>query len=545
LAFDLFERGRLDFDAFRGDYLMSTGAGYAFVEAPDGHLAPVFPIGTALVTLPIYAAFEAGRAGHDAPAIEAPAFEPLRRAYERLAAAIVAALSVALFVLCAREFAGPAATAIAAAAYAFGTAMWSTASQALWQHGPLNAFVLAMTYALFRALRTSERAQTRWLAVAGLCAGLLPVIRPTAALYTLAAAVFVAFTFRARAAWFGAALAAGLAPGVAWNLAVFHTLLGGYAANARAYDLAPGRAAAAFAALLVSPSRGWFVFSPVLLFAPLGAVRAWRSGTPAGRLVAALALAGAAIALQYAFFRYWWGGYAYGPRFLTDLAAVAALCLAYAVPARARTPAAAVFGVALAFSMVVQFAGTASGAAGSDWNAVPVSIDVAPQRVWALADGQIERNVRATYMRYAHWDVARTPDYVGAFHACVSAVRPVAERAPRDATIAATAAVLDDGTVRAYGYDSGVYVGQLRVAVRVVDERGRLVSEQPLYVRGSPKPGESAQAAGLLTLPRTPGAYRLDAVPALLGIDAPGEAGESPPPPRKNRCSAVSKEVVS
>jgi hypothetical protein len=227
---------------------------------------------------------------------------------------------------------------------------------------------------------------------------------------------------------------------------------------------------------------------------------------------------------------------------LTDLAAVAALCLAYAVPARPRSFAAAAFAVTLAFSVVVQFAGTAAGAAGSDWNAVPVSVDVAPQRVWALADGQIERNVRAAYVRYAAWEIARTPAYVRAFHVCVAAVIPDAALASRGALIPATAAVFNDGTVRAYGYDSGVYVGQVRVDVRVVDARGRVVSEQPLYVRGSPQPGAGAQALGVLALPDIPGTYRLEAAPALLGL---GAAGESLPPSRKNRCSAVSKEVVS
>jgi hypothetical protein len=542
LAFDLFEEHRLDFDAFRGGYFAEPSRGYGFMEAPNGHLESLFPVGTSLVTLPIYGAFELARAaGGDTPPIVSPGFEPLRRGYEHLAAALVAALSVALVFLCAREIAGIGGAAAATAAYAFGTSMWSTASQALWQHGPVNAFTAAMIFALFRAGRATAAAQTRWLAAAGICAGLLPVIRPTAVLFSLAAAVFVWTAFRVRGWWFTAALAIGIAPGVAWNLAIFHTLAGGYAANAHAYDLAPAHAAAAFAALLVSPSRGIFVFSPVLLFALPGAVRAWRSSERNARLVALLALACVVLAVQYAFFRYWWAGYTYGPRFLTDVAAVAALALAYALPKHPRSLAGATFALALAWSVAVQFAGTASGAAGSDWNAVPVSIDRAPERVWPLADDQIARNMRAVYARYITWEAARTPAYVAGVAVRVASCAPALPRVAAGATVATTASVIDDGPSRAYGYDSGTYVGQLRLRVRVVDANGDVVSEQQLYVRGSPATGERAEASGELRMPLRAGTYRLECLPELIGL---GNGGNSDALLLKNRPSVTTKEVV-
>jgi 4-amino-4-deoxy-L-arabinose transferase-like glycosyltransferase len=546
LAFELFEHHRLDFDDFRGGYFAALGGGYAFVEAPDGQLAPVFPIGTAIVTLPIYGALELGRfAAGDAPPIASPAFEPLRRADEQLAAALVAALSVALCFLCAREIAGRGAALAATAVYAFATSMWSTASQALWQHGPVNAFVLATAYALFRSGRAREAAGVRgWLLAAGACAGLLPVIRPTAALFSLAAAVFVFTTYRQRSWWFAVAAAAAVAPGIAWNAGVFHSLFGGYDADAHAYALAPLPALVAFAGLLVSPSRGLFVFSPVLAFAAIGAVRAWRAHDRNARLVALFALAGAALAVQYAFFRYWWAGYAYGPRFLTDIAGVAALALAYAVPKTLRSPAGAAFALTFAYSVAVQFAGTDSGAAGSDWNAIPVSVDRAPQRVWSVVDNQIERNVRAAYVGVFAWNVARTPAYLRGLRVRVFPVVPAFARAAPGSTLAAQATVTDEGPSRAYGYDSGVYVGQLRVRVRVLDGRDRLVSEQALYVRGSPARGGVGVASGMLMLPAVAGTYALEADPVLVGIGPLAAAGESAGEPGKRRGSAVTKEVV-
>ena len=88
LAFNLLRDHRLDFDLFRGGYFNALGGQYAFAEAPNGHLASVFPIGTAIVTLPLYAAFWLG-SGAGLPPIESPAFEPFRVRYEQIAAAAV------------------------------------------------------------------------------------------------------------------------------------------------------------------------------------------------------------------------------------------------------------------------------------------------------------------------------------------------------------------------------------------------------------------------------------------------------------------------
>jgi hypothetical protein len=57
LPLNLLERRRLDLDAFRDGTIAAAGGAYAFTAGVDGHLTSVFPIGTALVSLPIYTAF--------------------------------------------------------------------------------------------------------------------------------------------------------------------------------------------------------------------------------------------------------------------------------------------------------------------------------------------------------------------------------------------------------------------------------------------------------------------------------------------------------
>jgi len=66
--------------------------------------------------------------------------------------------------------------------------------------------------------------------------------------------------------------------------------------------------------LLLSPYRGLFLYSPVLLFAVVGAWRLWKEGDRV--LVGVCVGAGVAIWLLVASFNGWWGGFCNGPRYL-------------------------------------------------------------------------------------------------------------------------------------------------------------------------------------------------------------------------------------
>jgi hypothetical protein len=539
LALDLLEEHRLDFDLFRGSYFRALGGQYAFTEAPNGHLASVFPVGTALVTAPLYGVFYLARHGKANPAIYSSAFEPIRQHDEKIAAAVVAAISVALFLLCAREFVDLTRAAIATAVYALATSVWSTCSQALWQHGPVNLFVLAMTYALLRASRAREPTSSScWLAAAGIFAGLLPVIRPTAVLFSAAGFIYACWTFRRRGWLFVATSGLGVAPGIAWNAYFFHSLAGGYAYAGIAYSYfwAPRRALTTLAALLLSPSRGVFVFSPVLAFSLAGPFGAARVRQQSARLIMLLAAACAALVLQYACFSNSLVGFSYGPRYLSDTAAVAGLLLVYVIPKAplssirrnaAAAAAAAVFTLTFVFSIGVQFVGTNSGAAGSEWNAIPLSVDREPDRVWQVRDNQIQRNWRAAYARFFAWDRARSTGYLRQLASHVTALSPSFADVAKGSTIDATATLRNDGRSPAYGYDSGVYIGQMRIRVRILDAWKRTASEQFLYVRGTPAWGDRADAIGAITMPTNAGTYIIECVPVLVG---PLEMNDRPAP---------------
>src|SRR5438067_2143318 len=70
--------------------------------------------------------------------------------------------------------------------------------------------------------------------------------------------------------------------------------------------------------VLLSPSRGLFVYSPFLLFAIAPFLRAWRERGGVALLLRWLGVATVALVVAYALYAEWWGGRVYGARFLTD-----------------------------------------------------------------------------------------------------------------------------------------------------------------------------------------------------------------------------------
>ena len=298
---------------------------------------------------------------------------------------MIAALSVGVIYLLLEALIDRRTALILTFAFAFGTATWTTSSQALWPHGAGVLFILLTLAVMVRLPRLL------WLA--GAFAGLAVAIRPTNLFFWLAVLLICGRMRPARTVTLalpGVAIGGAVA---AYNVAVFGDLLGGYGPAAANFTVAlwPGLAGS-----LASPSRGLFVYSPVLLAGFAGVWIAWREG----RLwrspvlgIAALFLVSQLVCV--ASWGVWWGGWSYGPRLLTEAAAV---LVVLAVPAAERLSscgsARAAFGALLAYSMAVQALGAAAYGTAGDWNQFPVNVDERPDRLWEWRDSQLERTAR-------------------------------------------------------------------------------------------------------------------------------------------------------
>jgi hypothetical protein len=101
--------------------------------------------------------------------------------------------------------------------------------------------------------------------------------------------------------------------------------LGNFLAFGQAYRAGgfSGRFFAGLAGLLASPSRGLFVFSPVLLASVAGAILAWRSKPELLRYLAT----GTISVLLYSCWGEWWGGSTFGYRIILEVAPALVLLL--------------------------------------------------------------------------------------------------------------------------------------------------------------------------------------------------------------------------
>jgi hypothetical protein len=347
------------------------------VQDRRGHWRSKYPVVTPLLVTPLAYPFDRWARRHDV-ALDDSRFRLMTMVFERLAAALVAALSVAFVYLGVNAMAPPLWAAAVALVYAFGTNTWVTSSQALWQHGVAGTALAAMGAVL---LRGSGR---RNALIAGTCIAVALGARPTTA---IVAGVVILYFWSERRADLPAFLAVPVLCGAAlaaYNTTLLSRVTGGY--RTRGLRLpSPVR----LAGLLVSPSRG------LLLYCPLAALALPSLGRrQGGGALRWLGFAVAAHTLFFAGFLVWWGGHSYGPRFFTEVMPLVAFC---AVPA-ARRLARGVGGRALLVAGVVWCA--AVQAIGvycddNDWNRHPQPIDKQTQRLWSWGDPHILRAVQA------------------------------------------------------------------------------------------------------------------------------------------------------
>ena len=351
---------------------------YYYLTVRDGHLHSMYPVTTPLLVTPLYAPVVWLKG--DWSTEEVLRIAPIA---EKLAASLIVSLSVAAmyFLLVALTTNGRAL--LLSLAFAFATTTWTTSSQALWQHGSGVLFIILTLAALAR------RPNSPW--IAGLCAGLAVACRPTNLFLLLGVIVVVAYTRRSIRSGFVVTLTAALVglPLALYNTITFGDVRGGYSI---VHDAFRGFLPEGLAGILVSPSRGLFIYSPFLIAGIVGIYLVARNA--ALRRSPVYLTAALFLASQLVFFGWWvmwWGGWSYGPRLLTEAAAV---LVVLSVPAldrmHLRPWTAPVFTLLLLYSAGVQAVG-ALAYTYDGWNAKPVSVDVDRRRLWDWRDSQISR----------------------------------------------------------------------------------------------------------------------------------------------------------
>jgi hypothetical protein len=374
-ARSILHEGNADLDEYRARLEADPGSRYA-VDLIRGRYYALSPIGVSLLALPVVFVIDA--TGSRVPDGKT----------EKLVASLVMALTALVIYGIARRALSVPRALLLTFVFAFCTPAWSVAARGLWQHGPS---MLMLSLALWLMLEAERRPSL--VQYAGLPLAFAFVVRPTNAIPIAALTLVVLVKHRRSFVRYVVWAMVIALPFLFFNFAVYGTWHSWYYSPGRV-----GHATRLWEGLvgnLVSPNRGLFVFSPILLLAVYGAwLKLRRERTLLdGVLVAVVILHWLLISSH----RPWNGGHTYGNRLFADLVPYFVYFLIPVVAALpdsrhvGRRPAlAAAFVLLVAVSFAIHYRGAYRRIAW-DWNSTPVDIDADPSRVWDWRDLQFLR----------------------------------------------------------------------------------------------------------------------------------------------------------
>jgi hypothetical protein len=325
-AVSLVNRHTLSLDAYQ--HVKVIARSYTVSHA-NGHLLTSYPWTVGLFAIPAVVVIDLLHAvgGPSADSIVTDQSQ-IGNLVQLWSASLVTALACATLALLAyRRLQGPAKTRrhwamLCGLVFAFATSAWSTASRALWEHGPSILFLAVALVALdqlFPRNPDDHASQVRSIwppLIAGLALAGAVTMRPTNVVALVLATTLVLWktSGRSRAAY----VVGVLAVVIPWALVTYHY----YGTPLQPYLQANkiGLSSTFFESLgaqVISPSRGLFIFSPIVLVAAAGVVIAYRrkSVTP---LEVLCSVAIPCYLIATALFPVWWAGTSFGPRFMTE-----------------------------------------------------------------------------------------------------------------------------------------------------------------------------------------------------------------------------------
>ncbi|MDD3926895.1 MAG: hypothetical protein PHT33_09580 [bacterium] len=375
---------------------------YCGVELVNGHYYSIFPVGTPLLAVPgvwfidrcLNSIFDAipklseyirSRSHRSIDKLDVLA---LYQGVELIIASVLTALVAVVVFFIACCFTDLYLSVVIALIFAFCTPAWSTASRALWQHGP-SMLMLSVTLYLF--IRAREKPTL--IQFAGIPLLFSYVIRPTNSISIVAFSCFVAIKYRKHLIPFFTGMIAVAVPFILFNLSVYHSILSPYYLPQRIGDNMVF--VTALAGNLISPARGLFVFSPILLFSLYGIMNKIKSKRFDDLDIVLVTI----IVLHWfviSSFSHWWGGHSFGPRFFTDMMPYfMCFIISIAVTIRQSNPTSKYLfsSIFIAFALI-SFAMHYRGAndwSVFSWNSTPVNVDCCPERLWDWHDTQFLR----------------------------------------------------------------------------------------------------------------------------------------------------------
>lgn len=365
----------------RGDYIQN-GDIYQ-IEQIGPHLYYFFPPGSSVLSLPFVGI--GNMFGLSAVKPDGSFNLAGETKIESLLGAFLMAVLAAVFFYTARLALPIFESILVTLGGALGTQIWSTASRAMFTD---TWAVLLLGLVIYCLLANATRGKRlRPVLIASLLAWTY-FAYPSYAIHIAAITGYLFFTFNRRQliayAVTGIAWAGGL---VVYSWYNFGTLLPNYFRPGR---LLFGKFWIALPGNLISPSRGFVIFVPTLMFVAYLLIR-FRQRLAPKRLAITAIVAMAGQLIMISGFDHWWGGHSYGPRLMTasvpwlvllGIRGLKAMRESTEGLGRLELPIAKLTGLVLLAASIFINARGALSPATSIWNSLPENVDVKPERIW-------------------------------------------------------------------------------------------------------------------------------------------------------------------
>lgn len=306
----IIENGTIQLDAYRPEHQNIFDMFFWQVSEQNGHSQYNYPVGPSLVALPFVMV---------AHTMGADMLQTVDNAHlQNFLSAFICTLLFLIFVQIARCYLSPALSLGIAFISVLGSSMISSASSAYWN---IDGALLFMALSLWLIVRyDSGKAKSINPYLLGLFLFLAFICRPTTAIFI--GLTFIYLLGYYRRGFLGTAVVSFLLLIAFFGFAKYQygQWVPFYYLNAyglTASQLPNNSRAVILYALLFSPSRGLFIFTPLFLWALVGSVYYFRSLKSLPLYWFSLLWISAHI-FMVSGFGIWWGGYSYGPRLLTE-----------------------------------------------------------------------------------------------------------------------------------------------------------------------------------------------------------------------------------
>jgi Dolichyl-phosphate-mannose-protein mannosyltransferase len=514
----------LDFDLDEFPFLYEGEMPW-FVQRIDGRIVSAYPPWAGVLAIPVYLLPVLGGLSAQSPWIHD---------LEKLSATLITALSVVLLLFTMRRLTSEKIAWLIAITYALGTSSFSSSSQALWQHGPSQLFLTLAIYWLVKGLN-----KPRFSAYTGLALGSAIVCRPSNAVMAVPITAYMLLKRRDQVPGFFLAALPPFLGLLAYNMHYHGSPVStGFAVGiidpARLRSLGghlfKTPILAGLAGTLISPSRGLFIYSPVLVLAFVGMVMVWSS--PKQTLLKCLSLAPLLTILLTSKWINWWGGGSYGPRLLADTTPF--LCL-YLYPPFERAQSRSLLKytiVALVALSVGLHALRVFG--GGDWNGEP-NVDRHLERLWSWADSPPIYYGKNTLLsvgaevkrRLLELPTSRdAPQKLAASYRLTS-LAPGATLPPGDSLLCRVKVVNSGGAAWLDRAKWGK--GEVRLRWRWFEEgRDDPTTQGGWLLRHAVLPGQTYEFTAEIAIPKKPGGYLLELGLESMHVTSFAEQGTPP-----------------